>query len=293
MDGDIEVAKEEITVWEMSDPKVPEPYSGQLVAQGRSEKQEWIIIKNSVFEDMLFIDGQHQSSKSDEHMYHETLIHGLLSCLKEPKKVLILGGAEGCGIREALKWKTVERIVQVDWDEEMVRYFQTEGSYWNGGAYDDPHVEYVCQDALLWLRNCVETFDAVFVDLLDPTPTDVPFMMMLLNLCKSRLSLGGGLSVNVGQVERGRSTKAFVLAYFIKNLFDDNYHQRLALRTMVPSYGGEWCFLMILPSAWNNHFHENELPNGLRHFTREFFIKNTEWGIEYPDEITGFVAAKN
>jgi spermidine synthase len=278
----------EITVWEMSDPKDPEPYRGHLVAQGRSDKQEWVIIQHRMFREMLFIDGQHQSSRSDEHKYHETLIHGLMACLESPKKVLILGGAEGCGIREVLKWHSVERIVQVDWDDELVRYFQTEGSSWNGGVYEDTRVEYICQDAFAWLRECTEQFDAIFVDLLDPTPEDMSFMMMLLNLCKPRIAPRGGLSVNVGQVERGHNTNSCGMAYYMKRLFSEKNRSRLAIRTMIPSYGGEWCFLMTLPSTWNIHFRENKLPNGLRHFTEGFFEKNTEWTLEYPQEIAGF-----
>lgn len=280
--------KNEITVWEMSNPQDPEPYRGHLVAQGKSDKQEWIIIKHRLFGEMLFIDGQHQSSSSDEHWYHETLIHGLMTCLESPKKVLILGGAEGCGIREVLKWPSVERIVQVDWDGELVRYFQTEGSSWNNRAYQNPKVEYICKDAFVWLRECTEQFDAIFVDLLDPTPEDMSFMLLLLNLCKARITPRGGLSINAGQVERGHKTNSSGIAYYTKLLFSEENRSRLALKTMVPSYGGEWCFLMTLPSIWDIHFRKNSIPSGLRHFTKDLFEKNTEWNIDYPQEIGGF-----
>jgi spermidine synthase len=288
MDTSRNTERNNITVWELSDPKNPDPYTGQLVAQGKTDKQEWIIIKNAEFQEMLFIDGQHQSSRSDEHLYHETLIHGLLSCLKAPKKVLILGGAEGCGIREVLKWPSIERVVQVDWDDELVQYFQTDGSYWNNGAYDDPRVEIVCEDVRRWLRNTTEKFDAIFVDLLDPTPNDTLFLMTVTRLCKDHLAPDGGFSINVGQVEHGTVSQACELSWFIKSIFNESYVERFASRIFVPSYGGNWCFFTCIQSPWKYNLENNEMPFGLKYFTKEKFLEGCEWSSEYRYEISRF-----
>ena len=37
-----------------------------------------------------------------------------------PKRVLIIGGGEGATLREVLKYKSVEEVVMVDIDEELV-----------------------------------------------------------------------------------------------------------------------------------------------------------------------------
>lgn len=63
------------------------------------------------------------------------LVHSLLAGLPQRKRVLILGGAEGCTLREVLKYKDVEAVVMVDWDEALCDYFKVSGSIqWNQGA---------------------------------------------------------------------------------------------------------------------------------------------------------------
>jgi predicted membrane-bound spermidine synthase len=53
---------------------------------------------------MLFLDGVLQSSTKDEMNYHMALVHPLLGSLKNKKRILLLGGAEGATTREILRY---------------------------------------------------------------------------------------------------------------------------------------------------------------------------------------------
>jgi spermidine synthase len=274
------------TIKELSDPGSPIEYTGIALAEHTSTLQRWTVLLTGDEDEMLFIDDQHQSSKSDEFRYHETFVHSLL-CGMKAKKVLVLGGAEGCMLREILKWQSVEQVTQVDWDSSLVNYFKYDGEHWNGGAYKHPKVNYICAEALGWLRASNELYDAIFVDLLDPRETDMVFMKTLLTLCKERLAPGGGLSVNAGQVKLEETT-ACSLATFMKDTFTEPKFHRVGLRTHVPSYKGAWGFCMITPRTWCALVQETSLPDNLRYFSKERLIHASTWEDAYPPELRDF-----
>jgi spermidine synthase len=151
-----------VVIIEKSDPNKPIEYTGSLLASGNSV-QQWSILKEESGNELLFIDNQLQSSKDDEAIYHEFFVHSLMIGSKKGSKVLILGGSEGCMLREVLKWKDIESVVQVDWDESLTDYFKDKGSSWNNNSYADSRVSIVNDDALEWLKNCDTTFDCIFI----------------------------------------------------------------------------------------------------------------------------------
>jgi spermidine synthase len=275
------------TVLETSNPEHLLEYTGLLLAEHTSKLQTWKLLQTNNKDEMLFIEGQHQSTKSDEHVYHETFVHSLLSGISTPRRVLILGGAEGCMIREVLKWSSVQYIKQIDWDASLVTYFKTDGWAWNGGAYENPRVQVECVEALGWLNQSNEMFDAIYIDLLDPHTEDMPFMKELLHAAKKRLSPNGGLSVNAGEVKTEYTTAAD-LAKYMETLFPQPTFSRVAIKARVPSYKGVWCFLMAGSKLWSSRAHSATLPKGLRYFTRGILLEEVLWETFYPSEIQNY-----
>lgn len=53
----------------------------------------------------LYLDKQLQFSSVDEQIYHEALVHPIMSKVIDPKRVLILGGGDGLALREVLKYE--------------------------------------------------------------------------------------------------------------------------------------------------------------------------------------------
>ena len=70
-----------------------------------------------------------------------------------PRKVLVLGGGEGATIREILRWKSVEQVMMVDIDGEVVEACRQHLPEMHQNAFDDPRTQLVIGDALLVLDN--------------------------------------------------------------------------------------------------------------------------------------------
>ncbi len=123
-----------------------------------------------------------QSRRSGDAAYHEALVHPAMFAHVNPKRVAIIGGGEGATLREVLKHKTVEKVVMIDIDEQMVALSREylpewsdcsmlEGSSGSGNCFEDSRVELYCEDAFAWFidrygENAGEPFDVVIMDAL-------------------------------------------------------------------------------------------------------------------------------
>ena len=125
----------------------------------------------------LYLDGHLQFASMDEHRYHESLVHPVLSLSRPPKKVLVLGGGDGLAIREILKFQSVESIELVDIDAgvtELSRRLDVIQRL-NLGSLDDPRVRIIHDDAFNYVRRIYATikekedwYDRIIIDLPDP-----------------------------------------------------------------------------------------------------------------------------
>ncbi len=70
---------------------------------------------------LLYLDGHLQLSTVDEYRYHEAIVHIPVSIVR-PEKVLVIGGGDGCVIRELEKYKHIKSITMVDIDKEFVEF---------------------------------------------------------------------------------------------------------------------------------------------------------------------------
>jgi spermidine synthase len=113
---------------------------------GRTAFQEVAILDTQEYGKMLVIDGRTQSAEEDEYIYHEALVHPAMLTHPEPRQVLIIGGGEGASLREVLRYRSVERVVMVDIDRELVELCQKWLPEWHQGAFQDPRVELVFAD---------------------------------------------------------------------------------------------------------------------------------------------------
>ena len=267
-------------ITELSDPSMPILYTGNILKQHTSSLQTWCVMATAHGE-CLFINNQLQSNNSDEALYHEYMVHSLLSGIKNPKNVLILGGSEGCVTREVLKWSSIEKVTMVDWDESLCTYFMNEGRHWNNGSYEDKRVNVVYMDALEYVFSCKEKYDAIYIDLLDPVNSNICYLTEVINYAKQILVPCGGLCVNAGIVQKGAGTPACNLAEIITSNFKDPPYFRCAIKIDVPSYLGEWCFLFIAGRLWPIYSIDNTLPS-LTYFTRESFLESMKWDDDYP-----------
>jgi len=136
---------------------------------GQSEFQKVHVVDLKAFGRTLFLDQKMQSSASDEFIYHESLVYPALLTHPNPKNVLILGGGEGGTSREALRFKSVERLVMVDIDEVVVETSKQFLTSYHRGAWENSRLEVVIGCAKKYLEETDVKWDVIIGDLADPT----------------------------------------------------------------------------------------------------------------------------
>jgi spermidine synthase len=133
------------------------PYQRIVITRGRAGFQ-------------LFLNGNLQFSSTDEYRYHEALVHPALMLAKAPRSVLVLGGGDGLALREILKHPSVESITLVDLDPDMTKLSQRFPplAELNQHSFDNSKVHVINADAMIWLEQKNQIFDAAIVDFPDP-----------------------------------------------------------------------------------------------------------------------------
>lgn len=166
-----------------------------------SEFQHVDLVDLAPFGRSLVIDGLIQSTRCDEFIYHECLVHPAMLMHPNPKTVFIGGGGEGSTAREVLRHKSVEKCVMVDIDEAVVRFCRDHLEE-NAEAFADKRLDLVIQDAKAWLENTSLKFDVIIMDLDDPLeggPCYQLYTTEFYSMLKTKLTDGGIVVTQSGQ----------------------------------------------------------------------------------------------
>ena len=106
-------------------------------------------------------------TEKDEFVYHEMITHMPLCALKNPERVLVVGGGDGGAIREILKHPTIKEAVLCEIDERVVRvcqkYFPDTSS-----MLEDSRVTMAFEDGFKFLDKFESYFDLIITDSSDP-----------------------------------------------------------------------------------------------------------------------------
>ncbi|NET52245.1 MAG: spermidine synthase [Merismopedia sp. SIO2A8] len=140
----------------------------RILAHCQTPYQEMYVVETGAYGKGLVLDGKWQSSVGDEFLYHEPLVHPGCVLHGHPRQVLVLGGGEGATVREVLRWNTVEKVVMVDIDGDVVEACKTHLPEMHQGVFDDPRLELVIDDALTFLDRTSQQWDVIISDLTDP-----------------------------------------------------------------------------------------------------------------------------
>lgn len=156
-----------------------------------------ILVTRAAGVSRLWLDGQQQLATDDERGYHEALVRPAMSA--RPKRVLVLGGGDVLAAREALLHDFVESVTIVELDEAVIELVRSTSLSEALGA-SDARLTIVIDDAIAWLAESTESFDAVIVDFPDPvTPAlERLFARETFEAITRRLTPGGVITVQAG-----------------------------------------------------------------------------------------------
>ena len=126
----------------------------------------------------LFLNGNQQFSTLDEPMYHEPLIHPAMALCGAPSRILVIGGGDGCALREILKYESVNEVVLVDLDPAMTRLGRENEIIrgLNKDALYDKRVKVLNEDGFLFINKEERLYDVIIVDLPDPRTIEISRM---------------------------------------------------------------------------------------------------------------------
>jgi len=145
------------------------------VVYAEQTKYQRIVITQWKNDYWLYLNGNQQLCTRDEVMYHEPLVHPAMSLHPNPVNVLVLGGGDGCAVREILKYPKVEKITLVDLDPAMTKLGKAHPilTKLNENSLHHKKVNVNNADGFTFLQENEDYYDVVIIDLPDPRSVEL------------------------------------------------------------------------------------------------------------------------
>jgi len=236
----------------------------------------------------LFLNGALQFTSTDEHRYHEALVHPGVASVQagggDVRRVLVLGGGDGLAIREVLKHPTVEEVTLVDLDPIMTELATQLDMLreLNRSSLLDPRVEVVNADAFVWLADTEPTpHDLIVADFPDPNSYALGklYTRRFYRRLDEWMAPGGALVVQATSPLYARTS-----FWTVVHTLEAAGWVTAPYRATVPSFG-EWGFVIarripferptVLPDVPMRYLNERVLP-GLFAFSSDTAEVDTE-----------------
>ncbi|PEA14462.1 spermidine synthase [Bacillus thuringiensis] len=243
----IEISSHNLDIWD--EISLKEIQAGEHTSLFTEQSNYQNINLLQVSDVRLYLDKQLQFSSVDEQIYHEALVHPIMSKVIDPKRILILGGGDGLALREVLKYKTVLHVDLVDLDGSMIDMARNvpELVSLNKSAFFDNRVNtHVC-DAKEFLNSPSSLYDVIIIDFPDPATE------LLSTLYTSELfaRIATFLTEDGAFVCQSNSPADAPLVYWsIGNTIEHAGLTVKSYHTIVPSFGTDWGFHLATNSAY-------------------------------------------
>ncbi len=235
----------------------------------------------------LFLDEKIQSAQADEFIYHEALVHPAMLTHPSPRRVFIAGGGEGATAREVLRHRTVEEVVMVDLDAEAVAACRNLLGEVHQGAFDDPRLRLIHDDARAALARATFPFDVIVVDVTDPLaggPSYRIFTREFYQLVRARLGPGGVLAVQAESGDHGCLDGHAAIVHTLRAVFP----RVASYRVHVPSFDEMWGFAVASEARLPSELSVDEVDRALARrgcADLRFYDGLTNHGLFIPDRV--------
>ena len=158
----------------------------------QSPYQHLEVYATETYGNLMVLDGCVMLTDRDNFLYHEMIAHPALFTHQDPKRVVIIGGGDCGTLKEVLRHPGVEKVTQIDIDEEVTkaaeRFFPSLVE-----ANGDPRAELLFADGVKWVDDAAdESIDLLIIDSTDPVgPAEGLFKTDFLKRCHRILKSGG------------------------------------------------------------------------------------------------------
>jgi spermidine synthase len=211
------------------------------VYSGKSKYQTIEVFDLKFWGRTMYLDGVLQTTERDEFIYHEMITHPPLFSVKNPEKVLIIGGGDGGSLKEVLKHKSVKEVILCELDEKVVEVSRKFLTKISEKSHEDKRAKVLIKDGRELIKEYSKYFDVIILDLPDPSDNckfliSVPFYKEV----KKALTEKGIISVQSESL-----TNQIKLAALINKNLNKVFKFVVTQKLCVPSYqAGEFSLTM-------------------------------------------------
>lgn len=223
----------------------------------QSPYQHLEVYATETYGNLMVLDGCVMLTDRDNFLYHEMMSHPALFTHADPRRVVIIGGGDCGTLREVLKHPGVEKVTQIDIDEEVTkaaeRFFPALVE-----SNDDPRAELKFEDGVKWIDEApAESVDIIIIDSTDPVgPAEGLFKVDFLAKCHRLLRDGG---VMVQQSESPLYHSASIIRALRDDMRKAGFDSVATLPFPQPVYpSGWWSATLAGKGVDVNAFREND-----------------------------------
>lgn len=212
----------------------------------RTRFQTLEILESPEFGLCLLLDGLIQVAEYDEYKYHETLVHTPLLNIEQRKRIAILGGGDGCALREVLKYNDVERVDLVDIDKRVVEISSKYLSKINKSSLRSRKARLFFTDARKFISGKKNAYDSIIIDLTDPiegSPSVLLYSVEFYRNVYEALKPGGSFITQATTLQSLQFRRIF---WTVKQVFRD----AVPLHVYMKTFCDDWGFVMSF-KPWN------------------------------------------
>jgi spermidine synthase len=280
--------------------KIEQPlYDDPIILSQTTRYQHIAITHYKPFDEVrLFLNGNLQFCSTDEMRYHEPMVHPIMNIVPIRSKVLILGGGDGCVLREVLKYPDVKEVLLVDLDPGMTQLAQTHPvlNRINQDAFKDSRVVTLSNagispgihrriyfetnkrvrtqpsdtrkladvfvmnvDADLFLSKVPGTWDVIIIDMPDPSTPELTKLYATGFYSKVRQHLSQHGMMVVQATSPYLAKESFLC---IGRTIESAGFATLPFHENVPSFG-DWGWFL----AWHPNIRLEKIMNRIEHLT--------------------------
>ena len=208
-----------IDVWDLSELEEKPTYEDGVKNNFTDNDPRWMDPQFATPNRLLFLNGHQMTMSYNYHEYFESLVQPAMFANPNPvKNVVIVGGAGGSAVREALKHKSVQSISVIEPDQVLVDILREHFAFMidcsdlvgvADNCLDDDRVTIINEQPKTWFMNQFsdsvteerpfESIDTVIFDTIDPKyRADLYEDALFLKTVMSSLSQDGTVAFHMG-----------------------------------------------------------------------------------------------
>ncbi|WP_311064585.1 polyamine aminopropyltransferase [Halomonas sp. DWK9] len=226
----------------------------------QSPYQHLEVYATETYGNLMVLDGCVMLTDRDNFLYHEMIAHPALFTHQDPKRVVIIGGGDCGTLKEVLRHPGVEKVTQIDIDEEVTkaseRFFPSLVE-----ANSDPRAELLFADGVKWVDEAAdESIDVLIIDSTDPVgPAEGLFKTDFLKRCHRILKSGG---VMVQQSESPLYHSGSIIRELRNDMREAGFDSVATLPFPQPVYPSGWWSVTLAGKASNVESFREEAAAG-------------------------------